>query len=304
MGRDKNYLKFSFLCCYFLFNVSCRNTMEADVLNALKSQAAYLSGVREHPLIVVNVPNGELKASWKRQPLDLCLKYLVNSLRWVFFFWKFYCLLWLTFEFRFEYLHKFGSCVALYAFITIGVNFLCISLLLTILTSVFFFLLFSFHRMASITTISKETVNNGLNVVIDTQMCSWRCARNAIQYVSDSLNCNTIRLYAVRPEVFWDKQRVENCTKAQKYLDVSRLSGICGWEFRVRLKCIKLTNHAHFNLGDSRYEISTTEVLQSWRIARRAWRIVGIQPRAMAEKSNCKRDIHQVVSGRRLNWNL
>lgn len=179
------------------------------------------------------------------------------------FFWKFYCLLWLTFEFRFEYLHKFGSCVALYAFITIGVNFLCISLLLTILTSVFFFLLFSFHRMASITTISKETVNNGLNVVIDTQMCSWRCARNAIQYVSDSLNCNTIRLYAVRPEVFWDKQRVENCTKAQKYLDVSRLSGICGWEFRVRLKCIKLTNHAHFNLGDSRYEISTTEVLQS-----------------------------------------
>lgn len=58
--------------------------MEADVLNALKSQAAYLSGVRERPLIVVNVSNGELKASWKKQPLDLCLKYLVNSLRWLF----------------------------------------------------------------------------------------------------------------------------------------------------------------------------------------------------------------------------
>lgn len=65
----------------FFNDVSRRNTMEADVLNALKSQTAYLSGVREHPLIVVNVSNGELKASWKKQPLDLCLKYLVNSLR-------------------------------------------------------------------------------------------------------------------------------------------------------------------------------------------------------------------------------
>lgn len=55
--------------------------MEADVLNALKSHAAYLSGVRERPLIIVNVLNGEIKTSWKKQPLDLCLKYLVNSLR-------------------------------------------------------------------------------------------------------------------------------------------------------------------------------------------------------------------------------
>lgn len=84
-----------------------------------------------------------------------------------------------------------------------------------------FFLSFSPPPISIGAVCSKETVNNGLNVVIDTQMCSWRCARNAIQYVSEALNCNTIRLYAVRPEVFWDKQRVENCTKAQKYLDVS-----------------------------------------------------------------------------------
>lgn len=55
--------------------------MEADVLAALKTQAAYLSGARERPLIIVNVSSNELKSTWTKQPLDLCLNYLVNSLR-------------------------------------------------------------------------------------------------------------------------------------------------------------------------------------------------------------------------------
>lgn len=55
--------------------------MEADVLAALKTQAAYLSGARERPLVIVNVPTNEIKPSWSKQPLDLCLKYLVSSLR-------------------------------------------------------------------------------------------------------------------------------------------------------------------------------------------------------------------------------
>lgn len=59
------------------------STMEADVLSALKSHAAYLcSGARERPLIVVPVPNSEVKTSWKKQPLDISLKYLLNSLRY------------------------------------------------------------------------------------------------------------------------------------------------------------------------------------------------------------------------------
>lgn len=114
-------------------------------------------------------------------------------------------------------------------------KFLCISPLFTSVINIifsllfffFFFSFFSFNLMATHHQIlsyscSNETVNNGLNVVIDTQMCSWRCARNAIQYVSESLACNATKLYAIRPEVFWDKQRIENCTKAQKYLDVSQ----------------------------------------------------------------------------------
>lgn len=63
---------------------------------------------------------------------------------------------------------------------------------------------------------SKETIDNGLNVIIDIQLCSWRYARNAIQYVNDLLNNKNAKLYAVRSDIFLD-----NCTKSQKYLNVS-----------------------------------------------------------------------------------
>lgn len=63
---------------------------------------------------------------------------------------------------------------------------------------------------------SKETVDNGLNVIIDIQLCSWRYARNALQYVNEMLHNKNAKLYAVRSEVFLD-----NCTKSQHYLDVS-----------------------------------------------------------------------------------
>lgn len=67
-----------------------------------------------------------------------------------------------------------------------------------------------------ITHISKDTLNNGLNVIIDIQMCSWRNARNAIQLVYDQLNNVNIKLYAVRADVL-----LNNCTKLQQYSDVS-----------------------------------------------------------------------------------
>lgn len=86
-------------------------------------------------------------------------------------------------------------------------------------------MLFNFFTIVSLqlhaNDISKETVNNGLNVIIDTQNCSLRCARQAIQYVNDSFDGKDVKMYALRPEVFWDKQRVDNCTKTQKYLDVN-----------------------------------------------------------------------------------
>lgn len=71
---------------------------------------------------------------------------------------------------------------------------------------------------------SKETLRNGLDVVIDAQNCSWRNARNAIQIVSDAVHGRDVKLYAVRAEVFWDKQRVDNCAKVQKFMDVRILN--------------------------------------------------------------------------------
>lgn len=55
--------------------------MDADVLNALKTKAAYISGSCERPIIIVKAPAGELKSTWKKQPLELCLQYLINTLR-------------------------------------------------------------------------------------------------------------------------------------------------------------------------------------------------------------------------------
>lgn len=59
-----------------------------------------------------------------------------------------------------------------------------------------------------------------MDVVIDAQNGSSRNARSAVQIVSDALHDRDVKLYAVRAEVFWDKQRVDNCAKTQKYLDV------------------------------------------------------------------------------------
>lgn len=56
--------------------------MDADVLSALKTQAAYLAGNHDRPIIIVKSPAGEsLKSTWKKQPLELCLQYLINCLR-------------------------------------------------------------------------------------------------------------------------------------------------------------------------------------------------------------------------------
>lgn len=70
----------SFFSIYIL-RVQFSLTMDADVLSALKTQAAYLAGNRDRPIIIVKAPAGELKSTWKKQPLDVCLQYLINSLR-------------------------------------------------------------------------------------------------------------------------------------------------------------------------------------------------------------------------------
>lgn len=85
-----NYFNIAlFLSCFFFSFTFFQNrfaciqfslTMDADVLSALRTQAAFLAG-SDRPIIIVKAPAGELKSTWKKQPLELCLQYLISSLR-------------------------------------------------------------------------------------------------------------------------------------------------------------------------------------------------------------------------------
>lgn len=68
---------------------------------------------------------------------------------------------------------------------------------------------------------SNETRNAGFVVVIDAQKCPWRLARAHIRHVGVLLGTNLIKLIVIRPDAFWDKQRVENCAKTYKKGEVS-----------------------------------------------------------------------------------
>lgn len=96
--------------------------------------------------------------------------------------------------------------------------------------SLLFYIYVSPFPLECLSYHSKETIENGLNVIVDTQLCSWRNARNAIQYVNDLLYNKNAKLYAVRSDIFLD-----NCTKSQKYLNVSdfKCSSFSNWIFEI-----------------------------------------------------------------------
>lgn len=56
--------------------------MEADVLSAIKSQIAYLSGSRQSPLFIVNATTFDSHPS-NKETLEVSLEYLASILRWV-----------------------------------------------------------------------------------------------------------------------------------------------------------------------------------------------------------------------------
>lgn len=59
-------------------------------------------------------------------------------------------------------------------------------------------------------------------VIIDAQKCSWRLARAHIRHVTQLVEKHLIKLIVIRPDAFWDKQRVENCAKTYKKGEVSK----------------------------------------------------------------------------------
>lgn len=69
---------------------------------------------------------------------------------------------------------------------------------------------FNFH-------FSKETLKNGLIAIVDAQKCSWRLARDQIKLITQLLEENLIKLFAIRTEAF----SMQNCAKSYKKGEVS-----------------------------------------------------------------------------------
>ncbi|XP_055626191.1 SEC14 domain and spectrin repeat-containing protein 1-B [Toxorhynchites rutilus septentrionalis] len=119
--------------------------MEADVLNALNTQTAYIPGGRDrdgHPLIVIPVPFYD-NLPWMKGFLQTTIKYLLTILR-------------------------------------------------------------------------PETIAAGFTVILDAQKCSWRSARQYIRHIQTLLESNLDSFLVIRPDAFWEKNRVENCTRQHR----------------------------------------------------------------------------------------
>lgn len=51
---------------------------------------------------------------------------------------------------------------------------------------------------------------------MDATRSAWRMTRACIRQVGVVLGADAAAIIVLRPEVFWDKQRVDNCARTQK----------------------------------------------------------------------------------------
>ncbi|KAK7590725.1 hypothetical protein V9T40_002338 [Parthenolecanium corni] len=75
---------------------------------------------------------------------------------------------------------------------------------------------------------SADTRRVGLCVIINAQKTSWRNTRIVLHHVTEIFRTELTNIIVLRPEVFWDKQKVENCARLKNnngpiYIPVSRL---------------------------------------------------------------------------------
>ncbi|XP_050539080.1 SEC14 domain and spectrin repeat-containing protein 1-B [Daktulosphaira vitifoliae] len=62
---------------------------------------------------------------------------------------------------------------------------------------------------------SPETRQTGFCVLLDAQRSTWKTTKSVMHKVLDVLDVNIGAMIVVRLDVFWDKQRVDNCTKTR-----------------------------------------------------------------------------------------
>jgi len=71
-------------------------------------------------------------------------------------------------------------------------------------------------RSVRLSACSPQTRRNGLAVVVDATRSAWRMTRACIRQVGVVLGADAAVIIVLRPEAFWDKQRVDNCARTQK----------------------------------------------------------------------------------------
>lgn len=76
-------------------------------------------------------------------------------------------------------------------------------------------LLLFLRNMYNLYNYSPETRQTGLCVVLDAQRSTWKTTKSVMHKVFEILDVNIGAMLIVRLDVFWDKQRVENCTKSR-----------------------------------------------------------------------------------------
>jgi hypothetical protein len=92
-------------------------------------------------------------------------------------------------------------------------------------------------RSVRLSACSPQTRRNGLAVVVDATRSAWRMTRACIRQVGVVLGADAAAIIVLRPEAFWDKQRVDNCARIRKEGEVRRSGG--GGHVVVKLRVIR-----------------------------------------------------------------
>lgn len=121
---------------------------------------------------------------------------------------------------------------------------------------------------------NQETRRRGFTVLVDGQKNAWRVARACIRMVSLSLGSDLASMIVLRPDAFWDKQRVDNCTKIRKEGEVS-----WSWPgFRFRWRYLHLTTRCRVISADFHTNLEARKVRGQFATHRRIWRYLDVQP--------------------------
>lgn len=122
---------------------------------------------------------------------------------------------------------------------------------------------------------SEETRAAGLTLLVDARSAQWRTARAHIRRASLRLGSAAATVIALRPDGFWDKQRVDNyCTRARGDGEVSERAPAlryCIVRPRIQCICAKVRARPTYDAAFSRREGNLGYcggVFCFWRIAR------------------------------------